>query len=62
MRKLIKENIAIIIILILFLVIFSSCSTSKITQRQIKINYELDKLYIDYNYKRDSLINEYYTK
>ena len=62
MIKIIEENIAVVIILTLFLVVFSSCSTSKITQRQVKINYELDKLYIDYNYKRDSLINEFYTK
>tara|TARA_R100001129_G_scaffold186269_2_gene177257 strand:+ start:616 stop:804 length:189 start_codon:yes stop_codon:yes gene_type:complete len=38
----------------------TSCTVSKITQKEIKINYELEKLYIDYIYKRDSLINEYY--
>ena len=37
-----------------------SCTIGKITQKEIKINYELEKLYIDYIYKRDSLINEYY--
>tara|TARA_R100001082_G_C4355634_1_gene156725 strand:+ start:1060 stop:1305 length:246 start_codon:yes stop_codon:yes gene_type:complete len=36
-----------------------SCTIGKITQKEIKINYELDKLYIEYIYKRDSLINEY---
>jgi len=37
-----------------------SCGTSQLTQKQVKINYELDKLYIDYVYERDSLINEFY--
>ncbi len=39
-----------------------SCSTTQITQKQIKINYELDKLWIDYMYERDSLYNEFYKK
>ena len=37
-----------------------SCGTSSLTQRQIEINYELDKLWIDYKYESDSLINEFY--
>ena len=37
-----------------------SCSTTQMTQKQIKINYELDKLWIDYKYKTDSLYNEFY--
>jgi len=37
-----------------------SCGTSQLTQKQIEINYELDRLYIDYKYKNDSLINEFY--
>jgi len=37
-----------------------SCGISDLTQKQIEINYELDKLWIDYKYKSDSLINEFY--
>tara|TARA_R100000995_G_scaffold79471_1_gene50543 strand:+ start:2289 stop:2507 length:219 start_codon:yes stop_codon:yes gene_type:complete len=37
-----------------------SCGTTQVTQKQVKINYKLDKLWIDYMYERDSLINEYY--
>ena len=37
----------------------SSCS-SKLTPHQVEIDYELDKLYLDYSYKRDSLIMEFY--
>ena len=47
----------IIIILVLFT---TSCTVNKLTQRQVEINYELDKLWINYKYKTDSLINEFY--
>ena len=39
-----------------------SCGTNQLTQKQIEINYELDKLWIDYKYESDSLINEFYKK
>ena len=43
-----------------------SCGTSNLTSEQIerkdKIDYELDKLYLEYSYKRDSLIIEFYRK
>ena len=39
-----------------------SCGTSQLTQKQIEINYELDKLWIDYKYESDWLINEFYKK
>ena len=39
-----------------------SCGTNQLTQRQIEINYELDKLWIEYRYESDSLINEFYKK
>ena len=39
-----------------------SCSVSQLTQEQIKINYELDILWIEYQYKTDSLVNEFYKK
>ena len=44
------------------LLMMSSCGTSQLTQQQIKINYELDKLWMDYRYESDSLINEFYKK
>tara|TARA_R100001463_G_scaffold47404_2_gene96280 strand:- start:1181 stop:1477 length:297 start_codon:yes stop_codon:yes gene_type:complete len=37
----------------------SSCGTFKMTEKEKKVNYELDKLYLDYSYKRDSIIIEY---
>jgi len=49
-------------ILIMTMLMCSGCSTSKLSQKQIKINYELDKLYIDYKYKTDSLYNEFNKK
>ena len=49
-----------IILLIVVIMSMSSCGTGQLTQKQVKINYELDKLYIDYKYKSDSLINEFY--
>ena len=57
-----SRNIFIItwISLVLGLMMMSSCGTTQITQKQVKINYKLDKLWIDYMYERDSLINEYY--
>ena len=48
--------------LLILLVMMSSCGTSQLTQKQIEINYELDKLWIDYKYESDSLINEFYKK
>ena len=39
---------------------------SSLTQDQVKyrntIDYELDKLYLEYSYQRDSLIIEFYKK
>ena len=48
--------------LMVILAMMSSCGVSQLTQEQTKINYELDKLWIDYKYKSDSLINEFYKK
>ena len=50
-----KKIILSIVVLTMF-----SCGTSQLTQKQVKINYELDKLWIEYKYKSDSLINEFY--
>ena len=49
-----------IILLIVVIMSMTSCGTGQLTQKQVKINYELDTLYIDYKYKSDSLINEFY--
>tara|TARA_Y100000401_G_scaffold37998_1_gene28594 strand:+ start:656 stop:895 length:240 start_codon:yes stop_codon:yes gene_type:complete len=59
-----SKNIFIIgyILLMITLMMMSSCGTSQLTQQQVKINYELDKLYIEYKYKTDSLYNEFYKK
>jgi hypothetical protein len=58
------RNIFIIgyVVLMLTLMVMSSCGTSHLTQKQVKINYELDKLWVEYKYKSDSLVNELYTK
>ena len=47
---------------IVITLLLCSCGTKKLTQKQVRINYELDKLWIDYQYKSDSLINEFYKK
>ena len=46
-------------IIILIAMTFSSCSY-KLTERQVKIDYELEKAYLEYSYQRDSLIIEFY--
>jgi len=57
-----SKNIFIVVYVVLMtlLLSMSSCGTSQLTQEQIKINYELDRLWIDYQYKSDSLINKFY--
>jgi len=54
------------ITIILGVMIISSCGMSRLTQDQVKyrntIDYELDKLYLEYSYQRDSLIIEFYKK
>ena len=51
-----------VVLLTVVIMSMSSCGTSQLTQEQVKINYELDKLWIDYKYESDSLINEFYKK
>ena len=53
-------SISGIILLIVVIMAMTSCGVNQLTQKQLEINYELDKLYIDYKYKSDSLINEFY--
>ena len=58
-----SKNIFFIVYgLIVITMLMCSCSTSQLTQKQIQINYELDKLWIDYKYKTDSLYYEFNTK
>ena len=51
-----------VILLICVMMCTTSCTTTQLTQKQIEINYKLDKLYLDYKYESDSLINEFYKK
>jgi len=44
-----------------WLCMMSSCSP-KLTPRQVEIDYELEKAYLEYSYQRDSLIIEFYKK
>jgi hypothetical protein len=54
--------IAFYLTMVGMLLMMSSCGTSQLTQQQIKINYELDILWIEYQYESDSLVNEFYKK
>ena len=54
-----------LVILIIVILSMSSCSVNRgLTNQQIEqrnnIDYELDKLYLEYSYQRDSLIMEFY--
>jgi len=51
-----------LVLLTTVIMMMSSCGTSQLTQKQVKVNYKLDKLWIDYKYESDSLINEFYKK
>lgn len=53
------KSIIMIILVILGIMLFSSCGTFKMTEKEKQVNYELEKLYLDYSYKRDSIIIEY---
>ena len=55
-----------IILIIVVIMAMSSCGINKgLTTEQInkrnEIDYKLDKLYLEYSYKRDSLIMEFYS-
>jgi len=43
-----------------------SCGMNRLTSEQIErrnnVDYQLDKLYLEYSYQRDSLIIEFYKK
>jgi len=55
-------GLIMMVIITVLVIILSSCGTNRLTERQINIDYELDKLYLDYSYQRDSLIIEFYKK
>ena len=49
------------IIIVIVSLLFTSCGIlSPITDKERELNYQIDKLYLDYQYKKDSLIIEYY--
>ena len=49
------------VIIITGVLLTTSCGMfSKMTEAEQELNYKLDKLYLDYSYKRDSLIIEFY--
>lgn len=53
--------IVVLLIIIVLSISLSSCSY-QVTPRQAKIDYELEKLYLEYSYERDSLIIEFYRR
>tara|TARA_R100000781_G_C4040232_1_gene113710 strand:- start:296 stop:508 length:213 start_codon:yes stop_codon:yes gene_type:complete len=59
--KLSDVNWIRVMLFIVVCVLLSSCSF-KMTPRQAEIDYELEKVYLEYSYKRDSLIIEYHKK
>lgn len=53
------------ILLLVVVISVSSCGINRgLTNEQVEkrnnIDYEMDKVYLEYSYKRDSLIMEYY--
>tara|TARA_R110002050_G_scaffold256297_2_gene395251 strand:+ start:376 stop:585 length:210 start_codon:yes stop_codon:yes gene_type:complete len=60
-------GIAIMLIVSIIIILFaSSCGASKLTNEQLAhrnaIQYEIDKEYVKYSHKTDSLWIEYYKK
>jgi hypothetical protein len=60
-------GILVMILIITLITLLSSCGVNRgLTKEQVthrdNIDYELDKLYLEYSYKRDSLIIEFYKK
>jgi len=56
-----------LVLLTVVIMAMSSCGINKgLTNEQIErrnnIDYQLDKLYLEYSYERDSLIIEFYKK
>ena len=55
----ILNRIGVIIGIILLIFIVCSLSSCSVTEKQAQMEYEIDKLWLDYSYKRDSIIIEY---
>lgn len=65
MKDKIENNVAEIIFAIMILICLSSCGMmNKLSDEQLqqrnKIDYEMNKLYNEYQVKNDSLLIEYY--
>lgn len=65
MKDKIENNLAEIIFAIMILICLSSCGMmNKLSDEQLqkrnKIDYEMNKLYNEYQVKNDSLLIEYY--
>ncbi len=61
----IRDYIAELIMITLFAIVMSSCGiTNKLTDEQLhhrsRIEYEMNKLWNEYQIKNDSLLMEYY--
>jgi flagellar basal body-associated protein FliL len=54
--------IIVYVLFVIFLLSMTSCGSSRLTQQQLEIDRELDLLWIEYRYKSDSLLNEFYKK
>ena len=50
------------VVLVIGVLIFLSSCSPKLSPRQVEIDYELEKAYLEYSYQRDSLIIEFYKK
>jgi hypothetical protein len=51
------------IIVIAGVLLTTSCGMfSKVTEQEKELNYQIDKAYLEYSHKRDSLMLEYYRK
>jgi len=51
------------VIIVVGVLLTTSCGRfSKMTDREKELQYQIDKAYFEYSYKRDSLILEHYRK
>ena len=58
-RTKIFKILIFMLISICIMMFLSSCGTFRMTEKERQVNYELERLYLDYSYKRDSIIIEY---
>ena len=51
------------IAIIIGVLLTTSCGMfSKMTEKELELQYQIDKAYLEYSYERDSLILEHYRK